>query len=255
MDSIHDRIVEAVIATPPRLPRSSSPWALHLDPFPDHVFPQLRSLKREIARAYRNRQMEPVHWQSGIRPNRPFEPLRNNLFLSPLPRVHSRFLPQAPPPAPAQQARRQCQIPTQYYLEQAPFYAENFGPDPYAHESEVIQPTPLQVAVLKFATIFSKLAVPGLNTLTSLVFGLFVLARLIASWALQYPIKKICSLIGSVEWEACLALALAYEFAKLLPGMGGEALTDGGERDGPIYTIFVTGRQAIGNGPVVPGSF
>ena len=57
-----------------------------------------------------------------------------------------------------------------------------------------------------------------------------------------------------MEWEAILALALAWEFVKLLPGMGGEVLNDGGERDGPVYTIFVKGGQAIGNRPVVRGS-
>jgi hypothetical protein len=73
---------------------------------------------------------------------------------------------------------------------------------------------------------------------------------------LQHPIKKICTFIGSVEWEVVLALALAWEFVKLLlPGMGGEVLNDGGEPDGPIYTIFLKGGQAIGNGPVVRGSF
>ncbi|PMD38906.1 hypothetical protein L207DRAFT_513392 [Hyaloscypha variabilis F] len=254
MASITDHIVEAVISTPPHLTSSSAPWNLYLDPFPDHIFPQLRSLKREIAKAHRHKQMDPVHWQSGIRPNRPFQPLSNNLYLQPLPQVHPRFLPQTPPPPPAQQARRQRQIPTQYYLEQAPFYAENFGPDPYAHELEVIQPTRLQSTILKIITVFSRLAVPGLNVLASLVFGLLVLARLVASWAMQNPVKKVCTFIGSVEWEVVLALALAWEFVKLLPGMGGEVVTGGGEGDGPVYTIFVKGRQAIGSGPVVAGS-
>ncbi|KAH8781967.1 hypothetical protein BGZ57DRAFT_287634 [Hyaloscypha finlandica] len=257
MDSIQDCIAQAVLATPLRVPSSCNPWEIYPDPFPDHLFPQLRSLKRAIAKQQRLKQMEPLNWQAGIRPDRPFEPLHNNFFFSqPQPRPR--------PPPPPQQPRSQRQIPTQYYLEQAPFYAENFGPDPYATEPEIIQPGPLKVLSARFNTIFRKAAIQGLNILASLVSGLIVLGRLLSSWALRFPLKKICALVPNfvsnlvptnLEWEALVAMALAIQCAKLLPGMGGEVMTDGREGDGPVYTIFVGRRRAIVNGPVMPGGF
>ena len=245
MDSIQDCIAQAVLATPLRVPKSCNPWEIHPDPFPDHLFPQLRSLKRAIAKQQRIKQMEPMNWQAGIRPDRPFEPLQNNFFSQPRPQ----------PPPPPQQPHSQRQIPTQYYLEQAAFYAENFGPDPYATEPEIIQPGPLKVLVVRFITILRKAAVPGLSILASLVFGLTVLGRLLSSWALRFPFKKICTFVANLEWEALVAMALATQCVKLLPGMGGEVVTDGREGGGPVYTIFVGRGRAIGNGPVMPGSF
>jgi hypothetical protein len=238
MSSIQDCIVQAVLATPPRVTNSSNPYDLHLDPFPDHIYPQLRSLKRAIAKANRFKHMEPVNWQSGIRPNRPFEPLKNNFSFSP------------PRPLP-QQGPRPRQIPTQYYLEQAPFYAENFGPDPFATEPEVIQTGPLKTLVLKFLAIFSTFAVPGLDAIASLVFRLLLVSRFIAYWALRFPFKRICEFVVHVEWEVLLAMAIANQIVKYLPGMGREVLPDAGDGDGPVYTMFVQGGRAIGTGPVM----
>ncbi len=243
MASIQDHLIAAVQNTPPRIPTSFSSYGIDLDPFPDHIFPQLRSLKRKIEKANRHKQMDPVHWESGIRPNRPFEHFQQQVSFSP-PR----------PPPPPQQASRQRQIPTQYYLEQAPFYAENFGPDPFATEPKVIQPGPLKILVLKFLRILGACVVPGLDVVASLVFGLLLLARLIAYCAVRIPFKKIHRAILSVEWEMFLVMAIAKQIASLLPGMDGEVLTDGGEGDGPVYTIFVQGGRAIGNGPVMGGS-
>jgi hypothetical protein len=250
MDSIQDCIAQAVLATPLRVPNSCNPWEIYPDPFPDHLFPQLRSLKRAIAKQQRIKQMEPMNWQAGIRPDRPFEPLHNNFFFS-----QSQPQPRPRPPPPPQQPRSQRQIPTQYYLEQAPFYAENFGPDPYATEPEIIQPGPLKVLSARFKTIFRKAAIHGLNILASLVSGLIDLGRLISSWAPRFPLKKIWAFVPNLEWEVLVAMALATQCAKLLPRMGGEVMTDGREGDGPVYTIFVGRRRAICNGPVMPGAF
>jgi hypothetical protein len=242
MASIQDHLIAAIQNTPPRLPTSFSSYGFDLDPFPDHIFPQLRSLKRRIAKANQHKQMDPVHWRSGIRPNRPFEHFQQKVSFSP-PR----------PPPPPQQASRQSQIPTQYYLEQAPFYAENFGPDPFATEPEVIQPGPLKILVLKFLRIFGACVVPGLDVVASLVFGFLLLARLIAYWAVRIPFKLYRAIL-SVRWEMFLVMAIANQIVSLLLGMDGEVLTDGGEGDGPVYTIFVQGGRAIGNGPVMGGS-
>jgi hypothetical protein len=240
MSSIQDCIVQAALATSPRVTNSSNPYDLHLDLFPGHIYPQLRSLKQAIAKANRFKQMEPVHWQSGIRPNRPFESPKNNFSFSP-PR----------PPPPPQQGPRQRQIPTQYYLEQAPFYAENFGPDPFATAPEVIQPGLLKSFILKFFTIFSKFAVPGWDVIASLVFRLLLLSRFIARLALRFPFKQICNFVANVEWEVLLAMAIANQIVKYLPGMGREVLPDAGDGDGPMYIMFVQGGRVIGTGPVM----
>lgn len=247
MASIQDHLIAAIKNTPPRIPTSFSSYGIDLDPFPDHIFPQLRSLKRRIAKANRHKQMDPMDWESGIRPNRPFEHFQQQVSFSP---------PRPPPPPPPQASRRR-QIPTQYYLEQAPFYAENFGPDPFATEPEVIQPGPLKVLVLKFLRIFRACVVPGLDVIASLVFGLLLLARLIAHWVLLIPFKTLYEALLSVEremFEIFLMIAIANQIVSLLLGMDGEVLTDGGEGEGPVYTMFVQGGRAIGNGPVMGGS-
>jgi hypothetical protein len=240
---IQYHIVQAIPATPPRTSKPFDPSNIRLDPFPHHIYPQLRSLKRAIAKANGSRQMEPLHWQSGFRADRPFEPIQNHLTI-----------PQHPPPPP-QQARRQRQIPTQYYLEQAAFYAEIPGPDPFAAEPEVYQPGLLKVLVLKCLTAVSRVAVPGLNFLAGSVSELLLLSRMLASWACRPLFKRLCTFVESVEWEALLALAIANQFAKLLPGMAGKMLADGVESDAPpLYTIFLQAGLAIGNGPVIAGS-
>jgi hypothetical protein len=188
-----------------------------------------------------------MDWESGIRPNRPFEHFQQQVS----------FSPPRPPPPPPPQASRQRQIPTQYYLEQAPFYAENFGPDPFATEPEVIQPGPLKALVLKFLRIFRACVVPGLDVIASLVFGLLLLARLIAHWVLLIPFKTFYEVLLSVEremFEMFLVIAIANQIVSLLLGIDGEVLTDGGEGEGPVYTMFVQGGRAIGNGPVMGGS-
>ena len=87
----------------------------------------------------------------------------------------------------------------------------------------------------------------------SLVFGFLLLARLIAYWAVRIPFKLYRAIL-SVRWEMFLVMAIANQIVSLLLGMDGEVLTDGGEGDGPVYTIFVQGGCAIGNGPVMGGS-
>ena len=242
MASIQDHLIAAIQNTSPRIPTSFSSYGIDLDPFPDHIFPQLCSLKQRIAKAHRHKQMDPMHWKSGIRPNRPFEHFQQQVSFSP-PR----------PPRPPQQASRRRQIPTQYYLEQAPFYAENFGPDPFATEPEVIQPGPLKILVLKFLRTFGACVVPGLDVVASLVFGLLLLARLIAYCIVRSPFMLYKAIL-SVKWEMVLVMAIAHQIVSLLLGIDGEVLTDGGEGDGPVYTIFVQGGRAIGNGPVMGGS-
>jgi len=244
MATIQQHIVQAILAPPPQAPISSHPSDFRLDPFPDHIFPQLRSLKRSIQKARKAKQMEAMHWQSGIRPNRPFEPiaqrLQNNFFTTPQSLLR-------PVPRPRQ-------IPTQYYLEQAPFYIENLGPDPFATEPEVIKPGPLKVLVFSVINLLAKFFLPTLNVGASAVSGFIATYNLVfrGLWAL---VKFGCSLVCSIEWEALVAMAVASQLVKFLPGMGGEVLADGGEADVPVYTIFVKRGRAIGNGPVMGESY
>lgn len=243
---IHCHIAQASQASPARALTLFSRYSVRVDPFPDHIYPQLRSLKRARAKAYRRYQMEPLHWQSGFHPDRPFEHFQNNFVLR---------LP--PPPRPSQ-ARRQSQIPTQYYLEQAPFYAENHGLDPFATEPEVPQTSPLKLLVLDFVATLSRIDVPALNVLVSMVLGLLHLGRIIATWALRSPLESLSRVVGSVQWETLLALGIAIQLVKLIPGMAGKVLVDsvgGGGDAPPEYTIFFQAGRVIGNGPVLGGSF
>jgi hypothetical protein len=52
----------------------------------------------------------------------------------------------------------------------------------------------------------------------------------------------------NTEWGLILAISLANQIAKFLPGMNGAG-------DGPVYTICVKGGQTIGNRRVMLRSF
>jgi hypothetical protein len=239
------RITQAVQATPARTPILFDLYSVRVDPFPDHIYPQLRALKRATTKAHRRRQMEPLHWDSGFRPDRPFEHIQNNFML-----------PLRPPPRP-HQARYRDQVPTRYYLEQAAFYTENHGPDPFATEPKAIQPGPLKVLVLKFQTVLSRVVSPGLNLFPSTVSRLLPLSQIIVTLVPRFLLEKICSLVGSVEWETLLALGIAFQLVNLLPGMSGQVLADGYGGGGgapPAYTIYVQAGRVIGTGPVLAGS-
>jgi len=246
MSTIQKHILQAILATPPQIPISFDHSDFRIDPFPNHIFPQLRSLKRSIQKAKRAKRMEPIHWQSGIRPNRPFEPIsqhiQNNFFNTP---------PRAEPPL--RPTPRSRPNPTQYYLEQAAFYVENFGPDPFATDREVIKPGPLKVLVCSVINFLAKVFLPTLKAGASTVSGFVAFSNLVFQglWTL---LKVGCSLVCSIEWEALVAMAVASQLVKFLPGMGG-ALADGGEGEGPVYTMFVQGGRAIGSGPVIRESY
>jgi hypothetical protein len=245
MSGIQQYIIQAILATPPQVPISSNPSDFRIDPFPDHIFLQLRSLKRSIQKAKRAKQMEAMHWPSGIRANRPFEPIsqhiQNNFFTTP---------PRPRPQPLLRPALRPRQIPTQYYLEQARFYEENFGPDPFATEPEVIQPGPLKVLVVSLINLLAKFCLPTLDAGALAVSGFIAISSLVfrGLWTL---LKFGCSVVCSIEWEAFVAMVVASQLVKFLPGMDGEALADGGEGDGPVYTVFVKSGRAIGSGPVM----
>jgi len=192
--------------------------------------------------------MVPINWDTGIHTNRPSQhSTQHSLDYYHSPRPHHNVIP-FPNPAPAEQRVRQ--IPTAYYLEQAPFYAEYFGPDPYATEPEVIRPGPLKIFVYALLSLFSS----PLSTIKNFFLALATAGPLLAvfnfvSSGLLAFVKLVCGHVADVHWDVFVAMALANVLVKLLPEIGGEIVMKQ-EVDEPVYTLFVKGGEAIGSGAV-----
>lgn len=208
---------------------------------PHHIFPQLPSLTKGINKTLRL-PLSPLlmNWEYVVRPDRPFE------------RVNFRH-PAPPPPQPAvviPDDRPARQVPTAYYLEQAPFYAENHGPDPFVAEPAVLKPAPLRALVLTIFNFFSANTLPFLNPLLAIATTIIAFFQALAYWGLVYPVRMGLGAIGSIEWAFFGLFVLATQAVWLLPAWSGEAVKQR-EVVVPVYRIFVSGgREAIGTGPV-----
>lgn len=213
-------------------------------PFPQHLFPQLQPLTRH----WNNKTplgMEalPRNNEYFYNPNRPFESLPRYGTSNPL-----------PPRPPQQAAFGNVLVPTRYYEEQSPFYADNLGSDPFANEPEQIKFGPLKVLVLAFLAIFFRfVGSPVTITVRVVIPSLSTIIQLFLLWALVKPFKLLCRVVRSVEWEAFVVMALAAQIVKLLPGLGGAAVETGEIPEEPVWKLLMGGGHAIGNGPVYVG--
>ncbi|KAE8449177.1 hypothetical protein EG329_008344 [Mollisiaceae sp. DMI_Dod_QoI] len=229
-----------------------------IDIFASHIYPQLNFVKRS------NKyfkisvdQMDPLNWDTGRRPNRPFDHI-NSDWLSILHSFSPLFFPSSPPRTPPLRPGRrpQNQYPTAYYLEQAPFYSQISGPDPFAADPAPVRPGPLKVFVYALLSILGWICSPLLSVGKNVGSSLVALLRLVIS-LLLWPVKVFVGAVAAVEWkwEVVLAVTLAAQLVRLLPGgdVGAGVVEREGRGGGPVYTVFVAGRDAIGNGAVMSG--
>ncbi|KAF8864420.1 hypothetical protein BDZ45DRAFT_37473 [Acephala macrosclerotiorum] len=226
--------------------------------FPSHVFPQFNSLKREIRHPKLSvTTMDPLDWNTGHRANRPFEHV-NTDWLAILHSLSPRSFP-APPPPPSPPSRRSvpAQQPTAYYLEQAAFYSQVPGIDPFASEpAATIRPGPLKIFVFWLLSLFLSVFAAPRSVGRSAVAGLLVLLRCLSSVFVRAS-SSVSGVLSSVEWrwDVLIAVALAAYLLRWIPGVdvdvgGGTVMEMAEGQEGPVYTMFVSGRKAIGSGPV-----
>ncbi|CZR53850.1 uncharacterized protein PAC_03732 [Phialocephala subalpina] len=245
-------------------PTINDPTATYLNldvVLPPHLFQQLNSIKRENFKHAKLSvvTMDPLDWNTGRRANRPFEYI-NTEWLSilhslspqsfPIPAPKSSLAPPVHSSVPAQQ-------PTAYYLEQLSFYNQAPGIDPFASEPDAtIRPGPLKIFVFWIVSllfwVFATLRSAGRRAITSL------LALLRCLFSVFVPaLGSVAGVVASVEWrwDVLVAVALAAYILRCIPnvdvgvasGMGVEMVE--GQKD-PVYTVFVSGWEAIGSGPV-----
>ncbi|KUJ08587.1 uncharacterized protein LY89DRAFT_334441 [Mollisia scopiformis] len=216
---------------------SSSTHHLH----PDLQFPppQLEPLKREIKHC--SIAMDPIDWSTGRRPNRPFQRI-NSDWLAMQHSLSQRAFPSPALPAPVNRG------PTAYYLEQAAFYSQNTGPDPFYTPPSPDRPGPLKVLVLYLLSSLGSL----LSAITQFGSGLWAVLCLLP-WLLVLLVKLVVGEIKKVgwKWEVVLGLALAAQLVRLLRGVDVSGGMEGVVGEGPVYTVFVAGRDAIGSGAVL----
>jgi hypothetical protein len=67
--------------------------------------------------------------------------------------------------------------------------------------------------------------------------------KLVALWCLWYPLKRMCKMILQIEWEVYLAVALAAQVSRFLPGVGGEVGRELDMAKKPLYVVFWGGGE------------
>lgn len=185
-----------------------------------------------------------MNWEHAVRPDRPFE-----RFLRRNPAHASTYV--IPSPA----VRSAVQIPTAYYLEQAPFYVDNHGPDPFAAEAEALTPTPLQALVLTVPNLFSAFTRSLFTSLFAIITTFIASFRALGNWGMVYPLRMILAAVSSIEWAYFGVVVLAVQLVWLLPEWNGVVLEQR-EVAEPVYRILVSGgREAFGTGPVSAREF
>jgi hypothetical protein len=225
--------------------------------FPPSIYPQLNSLKREIRHSkVQTNAMEPLYWATGKRSNRPFENV-NSDWLTILHSVSptSYPAPRIPIPRPVPPPRQSAQptLPTAYYQEQAAFYSQLPGPDPFYSEPAPVRPGPLRVFVYAVLSFFLwPLALLSTDAMR-LISSVRSVLRLLPLVLLVSPVKLVVAKVKAVKprWDVILALVLASQMVRMLPPIEVRGGVENWSDNPPLYTIFVQGKEVIGNGAVV----
>lgn len=204
--------------------------------------------------------MEPLNWAQGRRANRPFENV-NSEWLAILNAISPTRYP-VPPPRPAViRERERDGGPTAYYVEQAAFYNQEPGPDPFPEPLTENRSGPLKRLVYGLLSLFLWFLEPLLigvkNLGLSVWAGMIWLVLVVFVWPVIFMGRMLKTV--RLRWDFVLGVVLAWQLVRMLPWFGlrlpdiGAAVVKdevavGG---GPVYTIFVPGREAIGSGAVI----
>lgn len=183
-----------------------------------------------------------MDWATGYEPDQPFGYI--DFYHPPPP-------PPLSPSSPYQRPRGS--EPTAYYLSQAPFYAENFGPDPFATAPDVPRPRILQALVDRAFELCSAARITSLVATALSLLG--TLLRRVFECAVLQPALVVAGWACRFEVWAVLALVLVNQLLKYMPSWGGrevlEVEVEVGRDGALVYNVFLRGgREAIGTGPV-----
>lgn len=166
--------------------------------------------------------MDPVNWEFGIRPNRPFEVLPNEQRQ----RAAKKW-----PTRPG--SRREG--PTAYYLEQLHFWED--GPLP-AEDEEVGELHPSGPLKRWF-----EFTLDACLFILAVVRLLVFLVSEVAAVLLATGRKIWKDVFGNLTWELVVAIFLATQIVRFLPGMAGSLDVDGGgrwnEAPPPLYVLMI----------------
>ncbi|KAG4441446.1 hypothetical protein IFR05_003052 [Cadophora sp. M221] len=162
--------------------------------------------------------------------------------------------PPPPPPARPYKPKYSVENPSPYYLDQIAFYCAPTISDPFQRQAE--EPSPktqfetIILAILNFLSLTKSSLCSGVVTAFSLIFAIisFIYQRGIAD-----PLEGVQHILANITLYGIGAFLVAAYLATILPSWRGAAV-EVIEESEPLYRIFISGREALGNGPVTPGS-
>lgn len=168
--------------------------------------------------------MQPLDWEFGVRPDRPFEGLARWRQ-----RQHNQdvLIPRWP-----SQAAPHPQYPTAYYLEQRQFYEGE--DDTLLDESLLVEKTAPDPGWQFFVGVSAALRV--LFEIAVLLFG---------------GVKKLLKrALENRLWECVVSAVVAFHMVRFLPKMGGAASNTGGgewsQEQSPLYVIMIPNSKQFG---------
>lgn len=177
--------------------------------------------------------MQPLNWQFGVRPDRPFE-----VF------PHQHLRQQTPisiPRWPVLPARRP-KYPTAFYLEQLQFWED--GPLPEAEEPVIEVQTP------GLLNIWLASGVEALLLILAIVSAVLQVLFKAAAVLLFVGKKAWKSVLRERAWEFAAAVLVASQIVRILPRMQGILDSSGGGRwnpePAPLYVIMVPNPNQLG---------
>lgn len=201
------------------------------------------------------RSMDPLNWSNGTRANRPFQE-----NLQRLPQLRDPDHPILSPPRPA---RRNTSA---YFREQLHLARPaKYKPPRICHsEPGIVKKFLFGVLewvrwiVILLAAVFILPVVGILGLLTAIPTILFFTVTRSLKGLLYLPLivrVTVRDIIGWIKWEPVLILFLAFNAAKLLPGLGNVDM-DESERSTwnqakPVYVVGMQNGYAYGSGPVL----
>ncbi|KAH6717832.1 hypothetical protein BKA61DRAFT_571917 [Leptodontidium sp. MPI-SDFR-AT-0119] len=158
--------------------------------------------------------------------------------------------PPPPPPARPYIPKYSVENPSPYYLEQAPFYCDPTIPDPFEHQAE--EPDLKRQFGAIFLTIFYFLSHATSSLFSAIVTTLSIILTIL-SFAFQRgvvgPMEGVQHFVANITVYGIGAFVVALYVAALLPSWKRTAVQVFEESE-PLYRIFISGREALGNGPV-----
>lgn len=132
-------------------------------------------------------------------------------------------------------------FPTRYYLEQKELARPWVGPVPdwaVHHDSSPTHPR-FQRGVLAIQAYLIIVASKATERSHQFAIRLWWLTQLIITWGVVFPVKRLVTSVGNLQWDLVTAAIVALWIARWLPGPEDEVPREAVKPDEPVYILMV----------------